>query len=1054
MPATDPCDILAQNSFLGALPEAELKGIGEDAAVVSAQLGDTIVEAGTQADGFYVVFSGRARVVAPAADGAPTTLATLEAGASFGEQSLLYDRPAGATVRAAGSLVLLKIAPDRFREIVRVHAAVRTRLEAHIEQYEEYNFLREMDMLAPLSEEEVRALAAKVERVTLSDGEVLFHEGDEGNAVYIVNEGRVRVVKESAGGTVLALVRTGGVIGEMALLYERPRSAGIVADGSTELLRLAKADFERVLSHETARELLLKQATNRVLQQRSLLDDADADDERDGSDDAAPQMHRRWEADPSGFWPRRRPVTEVDTPALAGAACLDAIDRYYRRDEDRRRQATERPSRTRNESLQRLSEDAEADDYLTRLVSIDEEQLAEASFPAVAETVDGRLRLVWAASRTSVLYADPVRRANESEGEAGPSPAASDGQEADPAGAPQGLQRASRDAFAQDWTGRLLTVSYMPNFSDVDWSLDEEGAVGRLFRRLAPMLRPYRALIGWIFAIALLTQLLGLAVPFVTQVIIDRVLVNGNQELLFILLAGLLAAAAFEAVSSGLNSLLRTYFLRQVGVSVMVRFLDHLLRLPNRISERWASGDFLRRFKENEKLVKLASQTGFSVIVSSLAALSYLVVMTVQHVALTGVALGFVAAYAGLMIWATPRLRANDNRVFAAQKEVESYLIETVDGVETVKGLAREGTFFQRGRALVQDALDAEYRGARLSVNVRIGGTLIQQGATVAVLGYGATLVLAGSLSAGQLVAFNAVLGLLLAPLRTLINSWDEVQEMRIAFERINDVLQLPTESRTKTGRLPDPLQGHVRFEDVSFWYDEEGEAVLSGINLEIPPGETVALVGRSGSGKTTLAKLLVRLLAPTEGRVRVDGVDLATVQGSALRRRVGIVEQDPFLFSGTIAENIGRADPEASLDRIVSAATLAGADAFINELPLGYRTPVGERGQTLSGGQRQRLVIARALLKNPAMLVLDEATSALDTETERTIQNNLTDITQDRTVVTIAHRLSTVRDADRIVVLDRGRIAETGTHDELMDAHGLYYYLHDEGRGDAVAVE
>ena len=1059
MPQTDALRALARNPFLGPLPDAERETLREAASVVSYRLGAAVIEAGAASGGLYVILSGRARVVAPSEEDGdrPTTLATLEAGDSFGEQSLLRDQSAGATVRAAGSLVLLKIPPDAVRRVVREHPEVQQRLDAHIARYREYNFLRQLDVFAGLSKDEVQALAQTVETQTLDDGEVLFHEGDPGDAVYVVRQGAVRVVKESAGGTLLAIVREGGVIGEMSLLYERPRNAGIVAMGHTRVQRLSRADFERVLSSDKARDLLVKQATHRLLQQRTLLHDEPrvAGAESSADDARLARLTRDRVSIRTGLWPRRRPLTHTDDPDLAGAACLDTVDRFFRSEDAAAALLdTVRTPEALND-LTVLSAVAERADYMTRLVSLQPDQLSSVTGPALVGTVSGPPRVLWDATDDTVFCADPVRSTDapasgsETDDRGDPDPDEGTGA----ASAQEGVQSLSRQNFETLWNGQVLTFSYVPNFADIGAEDGDDASVRAILRRMAPMLTSYTTLLGWILGITLLSQLFGLAVPLFTQVIIDRVLVGQDLTLLYLLLAGMLVVTGFQVLSSSLNSLLRSYLMRQLGVSVVLRFFDHVLSIPNRISQRWEPADFLSRFSENEKLLQLAAQTGFKVLVSSVTALSYLAVLLWQSSALAGVALVFVAGYAILMIWASPRLRANDQRVFEAQKDVQGYLIETVSGMETVKGMAREGRFFRRGQDRLADAIDAEFRGARFSFNVSLVGTVLNQGATIAVLGYGATLVLNGDLTPGELVAFNGVLGLLLAPLRSLIDGWDEVQEMRVSFERINDVLSLPTEPSMGDATVPDPIKGRVRFEEVDFRYEEDGPNVIKNVTLEVEPGQKVALVGRSGSGKTTLVQLLTKLLEPTSGHVFIDGIDVAKLRGSALRQQIGIIEQDPYLFSGTIAENIARAVPDAAFERVVSAATLAGAHEFIEALPLGYRTPIGERGTSLSGGQRQRLVIARALLRNPAMLVMDEATAALDTETERVIQRNVDEMMDGRTVFIIAHRLSTVRNADQIVVLDEGRIEEAGTHDALMEQRGLYYYLHESADGDPVAA-
>jgi ABC-type bacteriocin/lantibiotic exporter with double-glycine peptidase domain len=397
---------------------------------------------------------------------------------------------------------------------------------------------------------------------------------------------------------------------------------------------------------------------------------------------------------------------------------------------------------------------------------------------------------------------------------------------------------------------------------------------------------------------------------------------------------------------------------------------------------------------------------------------------------------------------ATPFLKRISREIFNAVATESSYLIESLTGVRTVKSMAVEQTVRWRWEEFLNKSVKKAFLGQIIGIRLQIFSSVIQAVVSTGLLWFGAWLVIQNELTIGQLVAFNMLLGNVIDPFERLTVLWNQLQEVVVSVERINDVIETePEEDLLSSTRQSLPqLQGYIRFEQVTFRYHLESDInVLENLSFEVKSGQTVALVGRSGSGKTTVSKLILGLYLPTDGKVLIDGQDMSSLSLRSLRSQIGVVDQDTFLFGGTIRENISIAHPSATLEEIIEAARQAGADEFIKKLPMGYETQIGEGGGMLSGGQRQRLAIARALLGNPRVLVLDEATSHLDAESERIIQTNLNSILKDRTTVIIAHRLSTIRNADLILVLDRGVLVESGTHNQLMAKRGHYFYLNQQ---------
>ena len=473
-------------------------------------------------------------------------------------------------------------------------------------------------------------------------------------------------------------------------------------------------------------------------------------------------------------------------------------------------------------------------------------------------------------------------------------------------------------------------------------------------------------------------------------------------------------------------------------------FIKHALTLPLKFFESRRVGDIVTRVQENQKIQQFLIGKVMLSWLDLVSGFVYLCLMLYYNWQLTVLVLAIIPPIVILTLIATPLLRKVSRERFNAAADQNSSLVEMLTGISTVKAVAAEQELRWRWEDNLTHQLNVRFKGQKLAVNLGLLSGLINSIGGTLLLWYGATLVIQNQLTIGQFVAFNMMKGHVISPVIALVGLWDELQEVLISVERLNDVFDSePEESPQTLSLVLSKVRGDVRLENVTFRYDSEAERnAIQNISLEVSAGQTIAIVGRSGSGKSTLVKLLQGLYYPTSGQIWIDEHDLQHLSLQSLRSQLGVVPQDCFLFSGTILENITMHRPEFSLEQVIETAKLAEAHPFIQAMPLGYNTKVGERGTNLSGGQRQRIAIARALLGTPQILILDEATSSLDTESERRFQENLARLSQERTTFIIAHRLSTVRNADCIIVLDRGNLVEQGTHEELIAQRGIYYHL------------
>jgi ATP-binding cassette subfamily B protein len=709
-------------------------------------------------------------------------------------------------------------------------------------------------------------------------------------------------------------------------------------------------------------------------------------------------------------WFARYPFIEQQSQADCGAACLAMVSRYWGKSFSINWLRELAKVGRSGSSLKNLGKAAESLGYEARPVKANLNSLVEQKNPWIAHWGGDHYVVVYKIQGDRILVADPGL----------------------------GKQFYTRQKFLEGWTGYALLLSPTGQLAIAP---EQKNSFGRYFN----LLLPYKSLAVQIICASLLIQVCTIITPLFTQIILDQVVVNKSLSTLNVFAIGLVLFGIGNIALTATRQYLVSYLSNRLDLTMISGFIRHTLMLPLKFFELRHVGDIITRVQENQKIQNFLISKVVLAWLDFVMGFIYLALMFYYNWRLTLLIVGLIPPIILVTLGATPLLRKISREVFAKSADQNSALVETITGINTVKATAAEREVRWRWEERLTAFLNAQFRSQKLGIKLQASSGLINSLGSAALLWYGAYLVINDQLSIGQFVAFNMLIDKVIQPVLSLSNLWDEMQEVMVSVERLDDVFsEEPEESAHKSMLLLPTIAGEVRFENVTFSYGSDEERnTLQNITFLAKPGETIAIVGRSGSGKTTLVKLLEGLYHPTGGHIWVDGHDIKNVSPYSLRSQIGVVPQDCYLFSGTILDNITLYRNEYSLEQAIEAAKLAEAHTFIQTMPLGYNTKVGERGTNLSGGQRQRIAIARALLGEPRILILDEATSSLDTESERRFQENLARISRERTTFIIAHRLSTVRNADCILVLDRGILVQRGNHQQLIaDRQGLYYHL------------
>ncbi|MHB8690419.1 MAG: peptidase domain-containing ABC transporter [Solirubrobacteraceae bacterium] len=1027
--ATDGLDLVRALPMMQLLPAELHELVVGSFQVRSYGFGEYIVVQGDPGDAFYVLVEGLVRVIRLEADGTEVTVDLMRPGESFGEVALLENAERTRSIRASEPAVAARLERGVFQSLVRLHPQLLEMFEIQRRTRRLQGFLRQHPAFSTLPPGAVAGLLRSAGEIEASAGQRIVREGDPAQAWWVVEDGRLTVFQEREVRRNIRFLRTGDIFGEMALIEHGSRTASIEATTDCRLLEFAADTFDRLLMHDRfkaridERVAMYAQAArvpldfpeHRTAPNPLRADKADASAARKRAADDARITDGVQLADASAEqlpWtpPRRFPLVRQIDEADCGPACVAMLCRAFGERVSLNFIRHSVGTGEQGTSLRGLQSGGAEIGLEVAALKSSVSHISNLSLPAI---------LHWEGNHWVVLYKLDAERAWL----------------ADPG---RGLRTVALSELEDNWSGFAATARPTARLADAPRERLEAGW-------LVQFLAPHRKRLLIALAMALLTAGTEMLPPILSQNVIDAVLGRRGAGRVNVLV-GIMVVVLLVSLAA---SLVQRRVIARTAVELDGDTLDfitgRLLSLPLSYFQSRRTGDIERRLSGMRQLRQIVVQSAPTALAGAVQLAVTVVIMFSFSWVIGLTFLATAPLYALLMRLSSTRLRPTFDSLEESYARHASKQIDAIKGIEAVKTAGAEpamrSKILREFERLADRVFNADFVLMSYGAAVQLVGFAI----FVLFLWIAALLAIDGTITVGGVVAINSLVLLANAPIATMLGLWDQLQNAAVLLQRLQDVLDAELEQSTPDAELRSvpTLGGQLTLRRVGLSYrDAPDRPVLTDVSFTLEPGMSLGLVGRSGSGKSSLLRCLAGLLVPSTGAILYDDVDLRELRWTELRRRIGFVLQESYLFDDTIAANIALGDVTPDMEQVARAAEIAAAAEFIAELPLGYLTRIGEAGIKLSGGQAQRIAIARALYHDPPIVLFDEATSALDTESERAVKDNLDRVMANRTAVIVAHRLSTVRDADVIGVLDRGRLVEWGSHEQLMAREGLYFHL------------